>query len=108
MASWRRALGWPVDPVERLQWRLRDWRWRGPCGCESVISNTVGGLDRRSRAAAYGRAASIISRVSGRVARCSSGHTIPGLFLLASLASLWGLVIDSLEGSPEKGLVEGC
>ena len=46
--------------------------------------------------------------MSGRVAWGSSGYTIPGLSLAASPASLWGLVINGLEGSPEKGLVEGC
>ena len=40
--------------------------------------------------------------------RGSSGYPIPGLSLAASPASLWGLVINCLEGSPEKGLVEGC
>ena len=56
-------------PVERLRRRLRVWRLakRGPCGwrffCKLVspMSNTVGGLDRRSRAADSGRAASINS-----------------------------------------------
>ena len=33
---------------------------------------------------------------------------IPGLSRAASPASLWGLVTDHLEGSPEKGLVQGC
>ena len=33
---------------------------------------------------------------------------IPGLSRAASPASLWGLVIERLEGSPEKGLVQGC
>ena len=46
--------------------------------------------------------------VSGRVARGSSGYTIPGLSLTASPASLYGLVIHCLAGSPEKGLVKGC
>ena len=46
--------------------------------------------------------------MSGRAARGSSGHTIPGLSLTASPASRVGLVIDRLEGSPEKGLVKGC
>ena len=46
--------------------------------------------------------------MSGRVARGSSGYTIPGLSLIASPASRVGLVIDRLEGSPEKGLVQGC
>ena len=67
----------------------------------------MGGLDLQLRAAAFGRAVSIISRVSGRAARGSSGYTIPGLSLSASPASLYGLV-TCLEGSPEKGLVEGC
>ena len=50
-------------------------------------------------------AASIESLVSGRVARGSSGYTIPGLSPWASPASLKGLVTLCLEGSPEKGLV---
>ena len=58
--------------------------------------------------AASGRAASITTRMSGRVARGSSRYTIPGLSLIASPASRVGLVIDRLEGSPEKGLVQGC
>ena len=33
---------------------------------------------------------------------------MPGLSLAASPASLWGLVINCLVGSPEKGLVESC
>ena len=79
------------------------------CGrCVSSISNTVGVCARRSKAAASGRAASITTRVSGRVARSSSGYTSPGLSLTASPASRVGLVIDRLEGSPEKGLVQGC
>ena len=102
------------SPAERLRQRLRGWRldrdgWRFSCRAVSPISNTVGGLDRRSRAADSGSAAvSIVNLVSGRVARGSSGYTIPGLSLVASPASLWGLVINGLEGSPEKGLVEGC
>ena len=84
-------------PIERLRRRLRDYRRVG-CGLEggklsgrlvSAISSTVGGLDWRSRAAASDRAASIVTRVSGP-------------------AYLWGLVIERLEGSPEKGLVQGC
>ena len=71
------------------------------------MSNTVGGLDRQSRAADSGSAASIVSRVSGWAARGSNRNTITGLSLAASSASLWGLVIR-LAGSPEKGLVEGC
>ena len=55
-----------------------------------------------------GRAASITTRVSGRWARGSSGYTTPGLSLVASPASSVGLVICRLEGSPEKGLVQGC
>ena len=72
------------------------------------MSNTVGDLVRLSKAAASGKAASTCNRVSGRAARGSSGYTIPGLSLYASPASLWGLVNWGLEGSPEKGLVEGC
>ena len=71
------------------------------------MSNTVAGLDRRSRAADSGSAASIVSRVSGRAARGSNGYTIPGLSRTASPAYLWELVIR-LAGSSEKGLVEGC
>ena len=101
------------SPVERLRRRLRGWRlvrdgWWFSCRAVSPISNTVGGLDRRSRAADFGSAASIVNLVSGRVARGSSGYTIPGLSFTASPASLLGLVIKRLEGSPEKGLVEGC
>ena len=104
------------SPVERLRRRLRDGRLAksGPCGwwfycrAASPISNTVGGLDRRSRAADSGSAASIVNLVSGRAAVGSSGYTIPGLSFTASPASLWGLVIKRLEGSPEKVLVEGC
>ena len=69
-------------------------------------SNTVGGLAWRLRAADSGSvAASIKSLVSGRVARGSSGYTIPGLSPWASPASLKGLVTLRPEGSPEKGLV---
>ena len=102
------------NPAERLRWRLRGWHldrdgWRFSCRVVSPISSTVGGLDRRSRAADSGSAAaSIVNLVSGRVVRGSSGYTIPGLSLAASPASLWGLVINCLEGSSEKGLVEGC
>ena len=46
--------------------------------------------------------------MSGRWARGSSGYTTPDLSLVASPASRVGLVIDRLEGSPEKGLVQGC
>ena len=52
--------------------------------------------------------ASITTRVSGLAARGSSGYTIPGLSLTVSPASRVGLVIDRLEGSPEKSLVQGC
>ena len=101
------------SPVERLRRCLRGWRlvrdgWWFSCRAVSPISNTVGGLERRSRAADSGSTASIINLVSGRVARGSSGYTIPGLSFTASPASLLGLVIKRLEGSPEKGLVEGC
>ena len=108
-----RFVGW-YNPAERLRQRLRGWRldrdgWRFSCRAVSPITRTVGGLDLRSRAADSGSAvASIVNLVSGRVARGSSGYTIPGLSLAASPASLWGLVINGLEGSPEKGLVEGC
>ena len=69
----------------------------------------MGGLDRRSRVADSGRAAaSIVNLVSGQVAQGSSGYTIPGLSLAAYPASVWGLVINCLVGSPEKGLVKGC
>ena len=72
------------SPVEQLRRRFRGWRlfrdgWRFSCRAASPISNTVGGLDRRSRAADSGSAASIVNLVSGRVARGSSGYTIPGL-----------------------------
>ena len=102
------------SPAEWLRRRLRGWwldrdGWWFSCRAVSPISNTVGGLDRRSRAADSGGAAvSIVNLVSGRAVRGSSGYTIPGLSLAASPASLWGLVIKCLEGSPEKGLVEGC
>ena len=101
-------------PAERLRRRFRGWHlgsdgWRFSCRAVSPISKTVGGLDRRSRAAdSGGAAASIVNLVSGSVARGSSRYTIPGLSLAASPASLWGLVINFLQGSPEKGLVEGC
>ena len=103
-------------PVERLRRRLHDCRRKGRrlgddtcCGrLVSPISTTVGGWARRSKAAASGRAASITTRVSGRWARDSSGYTTPGLSLVASPASRVGLVIDRLEGCPEKGLVQGC
>ena len=85
--SRRRALGWPVNAhravataFARLAWRLR-----------AADSGSV--------------AASIASLVSGRVARGSSGYTIPGLSPWASPASLRGLVTWRPEGSPEKGLV---
>ena len=74
----------------------------------SPISNTVGSWARRSKAAASGRAASITTRVSGRWAHGSSGYTTTGLSLVVFPASRVGLVIDCLEGSPEKGLVQGC
>ena len=102
------------SPAERLWRRLRGWRldrdgWQFSYRAVSPISSIVGGLDRRSRAADSGNAAaSTVNLVSGRVARGSSGYTIPDLSLAASPASLWGLVINGLEGSPEKGLVEGC
>ena len=109
-------LGGRYTPVERLQWRLHDCRREERrlgddtcCGrLVSPISNTIGGWARRSKAAASGRAASITTRVSGRWARGSSGYTTPGLSLVASPASRVGLVICCLEGSPEKGLVQGC
>ena len=89
------------NPAERLRRRLRGWRFS--FRAVSPISRTVGGLDQRSRAADSGSAAaSIINLVSGRVARGSSGYMLPGLSLAASPASLWGLVINCLEGSPEK------
>ena len=101
-------------PVERLRGRLRDWRRVGRCMGDdtlcgrlvSSISNTVGGWARRSKAAASGRAASITTRVLGRAA--AGVYTIPGLSLAASPAPRVGLVIECLEGSPEKGLVQGC
>ena len=109
-------LGGRYMPVERLRRCLRD------CRCEerrlgddtccgrlvSPISNTVGGWARRFKVVASGSAASITTRVSGRWARGSSGYTTPGLSLIASPASRVGLVICRLEGSPEKGLVQGC
>ena len=104
-------LGGRYTPVERLRRRLRDCRREehhlGDDTCcarlVSPISNTVGGWARRSKAAA-----SITTRVSGRWALGSSGYTTPGLSLVASPASCVGLVICGLEGSPEKGLVQGC
>ena len=107
-------LGGRYTPVERLRRRLRGCRREGRrlgddtcCGrLVSPISNTVDGWARRSKAAASGRAASITTRVSRRWARGSSGNTTPGLSLVASPASRVGLVIDCLEGSPEKGLVQ--
>ena len=88
-------------PVERLRRRLRDClreaRLLGDAACwgrlVSPISTTPGGLARRSKAAASGRAASIITRVSGRWARGCSGNTTPGLSLIASPASRVGQVI---------------
>ena len=83
------------SPAERLWRRLRGWRldrdgWRFSCRAVSPISSTVGGLDRRSRAADSGSAAaSIVNLLSGRVARGSNRYTIPGLSLAASPASLW-------------------
>ena len=73
-------------PEERFLGRLRDWRlgerdprgWEGPgqrvsSNClGSGMSTTVGGRSARCRAAASGRAASMVSRVSGRSA-CGSG-----------------------------------
>ena len=109
-------LGGRYMPVERLQRRLHDCRHEERrlgddtcCGwLVSPISNTVGGWARRSKAAASGKAASITTRLSGRWARGSSGYTTPGLSLVASPASRVGLVICCLEGSPEKGSVQGC
>ena len=109
-------LGGRYTPVERLRRRLRDCHREGCllgddtcCGrLVSPISNTVGGWAWRSKAAASGRAASITTRVSGRWAHGSSRYTTPGLSLVASPASRVGLVTDCLEGSPEKGLVQGC
>ena len=109
-------LGSRYTPVERLRQRLRDCRREerrlgdDTCGVRLVspISNTVGGWARRSKAAAFGRAASITTRMSGHWARGSSGYTTPGLSLVASPASRVGQVIRCLEGSPEKGLVQGC
>ena len=103
-------------PVERLRRRLRDWQRGGHClgavtlcdGLVSSISNTVGGWARRSKAAASGRTASITTRVSGRAVRGSSVYTKAGLSPTASPASHVGLVIERPEGSPEKGLVQGC
>ena len=88
-------------PVERLRQRLRDClreaRLLGDDACwgrlVSPISTTVGGWARRSKTAASGRAASIMTRVSGRWARGSSGYTTPGLSLIASPASRVGQVI---------------
>ena len=74
----------------------------------SPISNTVGGWDQRSKAAASGRSASITTHVSGRLARGSSGNATPGLSLIAYPASRVGQIICCLAGSPEKGLVQGC
>ena len=114
--SHQRPWGGRYTPVERLRRRLRDCRREGrrlgddTCfgRLVSPISNTVGGWDWRSKAAASGRVASITTRVSGRWAHGSSGYTTPGLSLVASPASCVGLVIDRLEGSPEKGFVQGC
>ena len=109
-------LGGRYTPVEQLRRRLRDCRHEERrlgddtcCGrLVSPISNTVGGWARRSKAAASGRAASITTRMSGRWASSSSGYTTPDLSLVASPASRVGQVIRCLEGSPEKGLVQGC
>ena len=109
-------LGGRYTLVERLRRRLRDCRREERCLGDdtccgrlvSPISNTVGGWARRSKAAASGRAASITTHVSGRWARGSSGYTTPGLSLVASPSSRVGQVIRCLEGSPEKGLVQGC
>ena len=107
-----KCLGGRYTPVERLRDCRHEGRRLGDDTCcgrlVSPISNTVGGWARRSKATASGRAASITTRVSGRWERGSSGYTIPGLSLVASPASRVGLVIDRLEGSPEKGLVQGC
>ena len=94
-------LGGRYTPVERLRRRLRDClreaRLLGNDACwgrlVSPISTTVGGWARRSKAAASGRAASIMTRVSGRWACGSSGYTTPGLSLIASPASRVGQVI---------------
>ena len=109
-------LGGRYTPVERLQRRLRDGlreaRLLGDDACwgrlVSPISTTVGGWAWRPKAAASGRAASIVTLVSGRWARGNSGYTIPGLSLIASPASRVGQVIWGLAGRPEKGLVQGC
>ena len=72
-------------PEERFLRRLLDWRLgeRDPRGWEdpgqrvssnclgSGMSTTVGGRSARCRASASGRAASIVSHLSGRVARIS-------------------------------------
>ena len=109
-------LGSRYTPAERLRRRLHDClrearllgdnaRW---CRLVSPISTTVGGWARRSKAAASCRAASIMTRVSGRWAHGSSRYTTPGLSLIASPASRVGQVIWGLAGRPEKGLVQGC
>ena len=104
-------LGGRYTPVERLRRRLRDCcreerRLRDDACCGrlvSPISNTVGVWARRSKAAA-----SITTHVSGHWARGSSRYTTSSLSLVASPASRVGLVIRCMEGSPEKGLVQGC
>ena len=71
------------------------------------MSNTVGGLVRLSKAAASGKAASTCSRVSGRGRGAAAGtQSQASLYKLPQ--PLCGLVNLGLEGSPEKGLVEGC
>ena len=101
------------NPAERLRRRLRGWRlasdgWRFSCRAVSPISSTVGGLYWRSRAADSGSRGGVYRQPRFWAGGAgSSEYTIPGLSLAASPASLWGLVINCLEGSPEKGLVEG-
>ena len=94
-------LGSQNTPVERLRRCLRDglrearllgdgghWGW-----LVSPISTTVGGWAWRPKEAASGRAASIVTLVSGSWAHGNSGYTIPGLSLIASSASRLGQVI---------------
>ena len=107
----RRALGRPISARRAIATAFRDCRREerrlgdDVCcgGLVSPISNTVGGwLGDPKQQLLVGRL------LSGHWARGSSGYTTPGLSLVASPASHVGLVIDCLEGSPEKGLVQGC
>ena len=93
VASWWGALLGPIDPSgaipASLAGRARAWSaWLRGSWLGSAISNTVGGRDLLSKAAASRRAVSTSSLVSGRAAWGSSGYSKPGLCCPASLASL--------------------